>query len=711
MKTKKYFVLLITFILSLNFINSTYADWTNPSNAADVIAALWAVNDYRNAHWNTYTTWNTAANLIVNLNTNTVTVTCDNWAVSAEVTLPASDITNLEWLGYDVVVIPPVAPQPVYTSSSSTSGWCWSYISSWSTLWSNCTIEWTWLTNWTISCRQTPSFSANTSSCWSQTCTTSYTDWVATGTSCWACSWCPWDAAQPNIPDDIKTINLGLNNPSSTCSWKFANNNDSCSVIISVSWNTNQDKSVVNWWSNWTITNILDTSNEPSDRINWLGKALNFSNISNTWPIDWKWAYYINWIKSRSPFSTNIWKISLNVWWVDMILSNISYSFNKPLIWYIQASIDNWSSWNALPSLGTLLKYKLSYDNIGSIVISNYFIENFASKIFPISNYLEIQNKSISTSTLNTNWTIFSSRINTSSDVIDVLPVAWLQVEKPAISYNLWWEIIKYFLSKNELPDDISPLKITWEQFLWVKIIWILQWDWKQSITWQQSNFSDIYPFNLKTNIRKSAFKYISSMKSWEISNWVKYIEWEDITISWVQNYETLVVKNWNVIINWDLNKTWKKLWIIVLKDSYDSNIDYNTSWNIYIDSNVTYVNSLFYADWWVISSKNSNPYIEDSTTRSYELNKQLTIKWTLVTRNTIWWAILSWGDYLLPWNSKTADFDKAMIYDLNYLRRWNDWCDKNWNLNCNDNGEYREPVVIIFDSNLSNNPPKLFEN
>jgi hypothetical protein len=210
--------------------------------------------------------------------------------------------------------------------------------------------------------------------------------------------------------------------------------------------------------------------------------------------------------------------------------------------------------------------------------------------------------------------------------------------------------------------------------------------------------------------MRKDAYSYIKNMKSWDILDWVKYIEWEDISISWNNlDYETLVIKNWNVIIDWNLNTSWNKLWIMVLKDSYDTNYDYINSWNIYINNNVTYINALFYADWWIISSQNGNPYTEDSTSRTYDLNNQLTIKWSIFTRNTIWWAVLSWWYYIMPGGSKTNDFDKAMIYDLNYLRRWNNWCDKDWNSVCTNNWEYREPVVIIYNSWLSINAPKIF--
>ena len=51
------------------------------------------------------------------------------------------------------------------------------------------------------------------------------------------------------------------------------------------------------------------------------------------------------------------------------------------------------------------------------------------------------------------------------------------------------------------------------------------------------------------------------------------------------------------------------------------------------------------------------------------------------------------------------------MVYDLNYIRRWNVWCDKssprNWN--CDDAWEYKQWFVIMYDSRIQTSPPKLF--
>ena len=156
-----------------------------------------------------------------------------------------------------------------------------------------------------------------------------------------------------------------------------------------------------------------------------------------------------------------------------------------------------------------------------------------------------------------------------------------------------------------------------------------------------------------------------------------------------------------------------KELWIIVLKDSYNINSDYNWKWNVYVNQNVSKINAVIYADGWFISSNSSwIPYLSDNITRTSELKKQLYMKWSLFTRNTIWWAILAWWDYILPGWSKIAwvdaNFDKAMIYDLNYIRRWKQNCLESSPWVCKYN---KWAFVIEYDSKIQTDPPKVFSN
>jgi hypothetical protein len=266
----------------------------------------------------------------------------------------------------------------------------------------------------------------------------------------------------------------------------------------------------------------------------------------------------------------------------------------------------------------------------------------------------------------------------------------------------LWWQEIKYIINWSNNITGTNQLLKQWaqENTLWLKISWNMQWGWKSDLTWQKSNFSDLSKFDLRTQIRKNAYNYIKSMTSWMEVWWVRYVV-GNITLSWEQSYETLVVKDGNVTINWDLNLTWNRLWIIVLKDGYDIENWYSWSWNVYIKPQVTKINAIIYADGWVISVDDSwNVLATDNTSRTSKLQTQLVMTGSLFTRNTIWWSILgTTNKYILPGWKETTDFNHAMIYDLNYLRRW-----------CSNNcgGNY---FMINYNPKTQTNPPKLFSN
>ncbi len=121
------------------------------------------------------------------------------------------------------------------------------------------------------------------------------------------------------------------------------------------------------------------------------------------------------------------------------------------------------------------------------------------------------------------------------------------------------------------------------------------------------------------------------------------------------------------------------------------------------------------YADGGIISNGFLNDTVgnyKDSATRTNVLSEQLVIKGTLFTRNTIGGAIKgSTGKYILPGGSLTTDFDQAMMYDLNYMRRNN----HGYNIvGINGSKDYNQGnqnnVVIIFDSSLQSSPPKGFK-
>ena len=464
--------------------------------------------------------------------------------------------------------------------------------------------------------------------------------------------------------------------------------------------NIQQNINWITWW-NTIFTNMIDN--------NWSNALLienfNSNNTSNS-----NWVYNFN-LKSVTPWVfTQKFKLTYNSWEDDynqnLASSSITPSsiladnvFKKPISWEILVSNDNWISWNDKPQIWFVQKYNIvlnndwnlfNYSNWNLNINKNTIRNSISGHLW--NNDISIMNNSFNNNInteLNFTWTIQATwSIWTWPKIIS----DWLN-----ISYKLGWKDIKYKL------DD---MEISWNNMdtLWLKIVWILQGDWKSNLTWQQENFSEISKFTVKSKIRKNAYKLINFIASWQEVNWIKYVE-GDFSISWNPTYETLIVKDWNVIIDWNLNTNWNKLWIIVLYDVYNVESDYNNKWNIYIDNDVTTINAIIYADWGLISSNNGSIYLTDSSQRTTELTKQLILNWSIITRNTIGWAILwdSWV-YLLPWSKETNDVNKAMIYDLNYIRIWNNLCrDDNNDWTCDDYNEY---FIINYDSRVQSDPP-----
>ncbi len=474
--------------------------------------------------------------------------------------------------------------------------------------------------------------------------------------------------------------------------------------------NIEDSKDVINLW---TPKKFTDLSNNVTDRVNMIwDSSLTFSWVEINWnPAWWKTQLVqIGTVKSKTPFVDYSNKISFELVWQTMVLDWVCYNFKKPYIWKLTLS----SSWNV--SLWTKLKYKLSadWDVLGA---SDYTIWLWVNNISHLWTGITLQN----TKLMSYLWgksREFETRINSSIYAKAQNNQPWLQVVLPTITYTLGGKTISYYLSAYDYANNRTPITLIWKKFLWIKIIGWLQWAWKYEFTGQWKNISDISTSDIRTEIRKRAYDYTKKMTNWKILNKVRYVVW-DITISGEipqtgeNSYETLVVKNGNVIISWDLNTSGKKLWIIVLKDNYNVSTWYTGKWNVLIKPEVKIINAIIYADWWFISAdSNWTAYIYDSTERTNALQNQLTMKWSLFTRNTIWWAQYVWWYYTLPGWTKTQSFDKAMIYDLNYIRRWNDWCNKNasaTDTDCTDIWEYEEWFIIKYDSKIQTDPPKLF--
>jgi len=426
--------------------------------------------------------------------------------------------------------------------------------------------------------------------------------------------------------------------------------------------NINQDCTGITWCKTINIDNTPTTS--------WLDALTEtwylVNKTNNSWQISFLLKSYTPWI------FTPRFKIKLKKWdnkYIDTITSPPFYTsiisdnkFKKPISWSFDVS-NSWSMWGAKPEIWTTQKYKINLQNIWSLwTISNWILD-IQKDISIINNVWWHVFQSFQS--LWKNFILFpanlyfTTRINATSNVLKA-PI--VSTKNLAISYTLWWQLVKYYL--NDFTSTWSSMKN-----LWVKVIWSLQWWFKASLTWQKSNFSDISKSTTRLWLKKKIYTLKRWIKSGTTINWIKYVKW-DFTINWNQTYSTLVVEDWNVIIKDNITKT---LGVFVL----NNNLWDKTKWNIYVNKNVTYIDAIIYADGWLISSDlNGNPYIVDNNIRVSNLQNQLVLKWSLFTRNTIGWAVL-WQlwEYILPWWSRTKDFNEAMKYDLNYVRRWHVWC------------------------------------
>lgn len=581
---------------------------------------------------------------------------------------------------------PPPSPPPPPPPPPSCS-----YIASYTDSWSNCNISSNWTTAWTITCAQTNSPSSNYATLGSYT--------------------CPGDAPYPSTTA-TKTISLNLSSPSNTCNI-FADNIDSCTVTANISGSTNDNKPIS--WLSWKdIKNVSNLSLEKSNRIDNVAfnsitnNALNFNSVSSS-AITGNWTSFnftISGIKARSPFVSSSWRIWFEIMWLNwyttMSLNNIFYNFKKPyranLVTVDWTNLKIWTQDNVKINIA---KWKTSYSFATNTT-------NIKETLVADSSNFNIQNKKdpFSTNTL-------SPTIKFQLNYIWSGPISWAWIKmNPNISYSIDWNTAKYVLTDDFVWNNTNELVLWWAKITWVKIIWLSQAYWKQSITNTANvNFSNIWAIDLKTAIKKNVAVFDKVAKEWVniyTSNWHKYyykkVNSTNVNLSSLNlssDIETLVIRNGNLVIDQDINN---KLWIIVTKDDLSN----DNIWNVFVKQDVKLIKSFIYADGWFISLDSTNTWVsgyQDSYERSINLSSQLVMIWSLFSKNTIGWAILwSTWKYSLPGWQTTILNDKAIMYDLNYIRRWNAW----WNSSpLNTLNKWNtDPFIIIYDSTFQSNPP-----
>lgn len=399
-------------------------------------------------------------------------------------------------------------------------------------------------------------------------------------------------------------------------------------------------------------------------------------------------------LKSLKPGTfTERFRVDYKLWWDDYIqngsqtgvfITNFQNNiFRKPF----SASLGLTQVW-ALPQLWTEQNYQIILQNIwsmqnfsnGNLAIStstikfssDHYFDTFSvlDKVFSSSEYL----------------TSFDATINTKNSESALLTPS-LQSENLNISYNIAWETVVYPLDSFLLwgCNDIDTIGL--------KVIWNMQGDGKAVLTGQETNFSNVSQASLRMEIEKNAVSLVKWMTSWTTINNIHYHE-GDISISGTLPYETLVVKNGNVIIDGNLNTSKKqKLGVIVLRDTgFNAEKDYNTTGNIYVTNNVKEIHAMLFADGTFRSAS-----LDGSSYEDIDLWTKLHLYGSLFSKNTVGWAINAGGKYILPGWGKTTNLQLAKIYDLNYIRR---------NKAC---GPDEYSFLIQYNPNVQIDPPKWF--
>lgn len=641
---------------------------------------------------------------------------CTNGAVRWKIPVPPGE-SPPEWVPKKIVL--PACSQAV--------------IVGWNTIWDTCNISSKWKNDGTIQCTQ-KEISVPISWVCEGKQDINYDDkGEPIGVTC-DTSMCGDVPAPVGQTFQSHTATLYMWEPGLWHNDAYANNIDTNDIFIPITTDEVLWWASIGWWSNQAflnpgkITNISASWGTISaDRIsfNW-DTALNFEDVREEATVAWygqnNWGIPITWIKSYAPLFINNGTVSFETSGTGITRNNVHYRFKKPFSWEIKVYDTKNKNWSGAVQIGTTQQYKVVWINHKNIQITDYTIENFTNQI----QALDTQNHFVSTKSLSgatlkkQDGVIFYASMNTATWATKLWEPGLKIAYPPIVSYyfidgNKKIKV-RYYLNANEEWDSDDPLiQQDSQEFIWVRVIGWIQWGWKSEFTWQKANISNLYNSEMRTQVRKSAYNYVKNMSSGQILNGVKYVKW-NTTISGNLDYETLVVVDGNVIINGDLNTADKSLWIIVLKDNYDVNTDYAWQGNIYITPNVKQINAIMYSDGAFISANSAGqPYIKDTIDRTEKLQTQLFMKGSLFTRNTIWGAILAWWNYVLPGGTKistgTDEFEKAMIYDLNYIRRGNIWCDISIPKNdtCNDIWEYSDPFIIKYDSRIQTKPPKLF--
>ncbi len=423
------------------------------------------------------------------------------------------------------------------------------------------------------------------------------------------------------------------------------------------------------------------------------------------------WLFKLYYVAYNKKVMNN--KPSLTLWVRKRLLNgnlgnvvHLSKEFTLPNInWIFNIELLTWANnWNSLP-FNTDVKFKLQLKNTGSSKLTNMkikFIPKFEIngssytwvKFVPSTWSIVLKNMldwNYNLGVLNPNNTkdiYFTGRIeysgnNNSFD--SKIQIKWKVLLDYVLDWSDWDKSVKTFYDVN------SNLNIN---YWWVYIEWLASnaVKWLYEILRKDKNYqastssaSDlkIKTYNKIVQNSNKLIRWVEKNKEISLTDiwWIYSNDGQDITLNWwnITKKSLIYVKWADVIIKWNIKEKWWLLTIVAVWNSYWE------WWHIYIDKDVTNIDAIMISQNWIypLLAKNWKKLKIWSMlevvkwNKNSELNNQLLIYGMVISRsNTVWWSIRINGKYVEPWWKyvvwNTANFYRAAVYDLNYLRRYN---------------------------------------
>ncbi len=386
-------------------------------------------------------------------------------------------------------------------------------------------------------------------------------------------------------------------------------------------------------------------------------------------------------------------------------------TFLQLYTWKLQSYVDG-SWWDQIP-IGEDIRYRMQiHENTPRV---------FDWEISDFTSYIRSQDSessfTLSWSLDDTNtWIVyFTGSMDTSLSSNEYSKI-WLEISQNEsspidIMYVLDGKKIQHKLSQtqeNSVP--VSLRKNVWTLINPVKIIWNLQWVWNTQNDFERQNMSDISSSTMRSALRKNINVAIRSRQHDTVVDGIKYIDASLLTnnlyiLESNPTFETLIVHNWNIHINSDILSKPDMIGIVLYIDSgYSAQSWYEAIWNVYVDRDVSQIHASIYADGAMVSTNAGIPIWGSLSNRASQLQKQLYIKWALLTRNTLAGATLSDSRYMLPWGEYTTNQLLALQYDFHHIRRGANDC-----IEISGSCPFSEYFIIEYDPRINTNPPKLF--